>query len=118
MNYNEKLKDPRWQRKRLEILQRDGFKCMDCDDHESTLHVHHIAYYGEPWDCPDDLLVTLCENCHSVESNKLKSITKDLIKYMKEAGLRADDFIDIACEYYYKSKLTISEDQAIVKTEN
>ena len=28
-DYVEKLKDPRWQRKRLEIMQRDGFRCRE-----------------------------------------------------------------------------------------
>jgi len=28
--YAEKLKHPLWQRKRLEILNRDGFKCAQC----------------------------------------------------------------------------------------
>lgn len=38
--YLEKLKDPRWQKRRLEIFQRDEFTCQVCFDTESTLHVH------------------------------------------------------------------------------
>ena len=41
MIYVEKLKDPRWQRKRLEILQRDDWKCYWCKDDKTTLNVHH-----------------------------------------------------------------------------
>jgi hypothetical protein len=54
MDYSQKLKDPRWQKKRLEILERDGWKCMACGDKEKTLHVHHIFYLPgkEPWDIP------------------------------------------------------------------
>jgi hypothetical protein len=63
-SYGEKLKDPRWQRKRLGILERDGWSCRICSDSETTLHVHHIEYGGDPWDVPDNLLVTLCEHCH------------------------------------------------------
>ena len=37
--YLEKLKDPRWQKKRLEILERDGWKCMACGEKEKTLRV-------------------------------------------------------------------------------
>ena len=32
MGYSEKLKDPRWQKKRLEILERDNFRCQYCGD--------------------------------------------------------------------------------------
>jgi hypothetical protein len=64
--YAEKLKDPRWQKKRLEILNRDNFTCLMCGDDKSTLHVHH-GYYErglDPWEYSDDTLATLCEDCH------------------------------------------------------
>ena len=70
MTYQEKLKDPRWQKKRLEILERDEWLCQNCMDDERTLHVHHTRYSaGDPWDCPDDYLITLCESCHMVEES-------------------------------------------------
>jgi len=64
--YAEKLKDPQWQKKRLEILERDGWKCMACGSTEKTLHVHHIFYLPkmEPWEVPNGLLITFCESCH------------------------------------------------------
>jgi hypothetical protein len=64
--YSDKLKDPRWQKKRLEIFQRDDWQCQLCFSREHTLVVHHRWYESgyEPWDYPDDCLVTLCENCH------------------------------------------------------
>lgn len=63
--YAEKLKDPRWQRKRLEIMQRDDFTCTQCKDKTSTLHVHHKRYTGKnPWDYDNADLTTICENCH------------------------------------------------------
>jgi hypothetical protein len=58
-------KHPKWQKKRLEILSRDEWKCVACSDSQSTLHVHHLTYDGDPWDVPDDWLQTLCEGCHS-----------------------------------------------------
>ncbi len=68
--YSAKLKDPRWQRKRLEILNRDAFTCRDCGDKEKTLHVHHCLYHRgtEPWEYRDDELRTLCEGCHEIRS--------------------------------------------------
>lgn len=69
--YKEKLKDPRWQKKRLEIFKRDGWCCQKCFDNQSTLHVHHRIYEPdkEPWEYDDDLLVTLCDTCHIDEKN-------------------------------------------------
>lgn len=66
MTYGEKLKDPRWQKKRLEIFERDKWMCWRCGDKQSTLHVHHLAYppNREPWEVPNGFLLTLCEECH------------------------------------------------------
>lgn len=65
-SYAELLKDPRWQRKRLEILTRDDWTCQSCADKETTLHVHHRYYVRGrlPWQYDADCLVTLCEACH------------------------------------------------------
>ena len=63
--YREKLMDPRWQKRRLQVLERDGWTCGVCGDTETTLHVHHRWYEGgDPWDAPDEALVTMCKECH------------------------------------------------------
>ena len=84
MAYSDLLKDPRWQKKRLEIFQRDDFKCQGCGDRESTLNVHHQKYVGNPWECPDEFLITLCEDCHNHETY-LKSI--DLFELLQGHGI-------------------------------
>ena len=65
-SYADKLKDPRWKKKRLEIMERDGWKCQFCYESEETLAVHHKYYVSgrAPWDYPDDCYVTLCEFHH------------------------------------------------------
>lgn len=65
--YQELLNHPKWQRKRLEIMQRDDFKCAICHDDETTLHVHHKKYNNgnKPWEYTNDLLITLCKHCHN-----------------------------------------------------
>lgn len=75
--YFEKLKDPRWQKKRLEALQKSDFHCEDCGDGESTLHVHHKEYFKgrEPWEYEIDQLAVLCEECHAEQHE-----TDDLLK--------------------------------------
>lgn len=67
MNYSEKLRDPRWQKKRLEIFERDSWACRYCGDKENTLAIHHTYYSNDlsPWEYPDDSLITVCERCHS-----------------------------------------------------
>jgi hypothetical protein len=64
--YKQKLKDPRWQKVRLQILERDGWACKICGNNQQTLHVHHNKYLKktDPWDHPSLLLATLCEDCH------------------------------------------------------
>ena len=61
---NEAYKDPRWQKRRLQIMERDGWACIACGRTDQTLHVHHKAYHGMPWDVSDHSLQTLCEKCH------------------------------------------------------
>jgi hypothetical protein len=72
LKYSEKLKDPRWQKMRLEILQRDNFTCRYCFDDKTTLHVHHKSYKynNDPWDYPEENFITLCENCHEKEATR------------------------------------------------
>jgi len=64
--YQEQRLDPRWQKKRLEIMQRDGFACLHCGDEQTTLNVHHSYYIKSrmPWEYPNFSLLTLCKNCH------------------------------------------------------
>lgn len=64
-DYEQKLKHPKWQKKRLEVLERADWKCQVCGDKEETLHVHHLVYSkGEPWDAPMETLECLCGTCH------------------------------------------------------
>lgn len=64
MSYSELLKDPRWQKRRLEVMNQDNFTCQWCGDKETTLNVHHFKYTGKPWEAPDGDLITICEDCH------------------------------------------------------
>jgi hypothetical protein len=66
VTYSEKLKDPRWQRKRLEILEAAGWKCEACNSNNVPLHVHHKFYQRglAPWEYRAGALVSLCSSCH------------------------------------------------------
>lgn len=76
------LKSPLWQKKRLEIMQRDNFSCRSCGCKDKMLHVHHLYYVKgkNPWDYPNDAFLTLCEECHNKIHKKSKKPTKDIIK--------------------------------------
>lgn len=89
MTYAEKLKDPRWQKKRLEILQRDGFACRVCFDTTTTLHVHHKFYKrgANPWDYPDESLITLCAECHKDETTDIDRAIHALCEVIKSKFL-------------------------------
>lgn len=64
--YGQKLRDPRWQKMRLTILQRDDFTCRFCGDKETELHVHHEEYSGDPWEADESKMKTVCKVCHKV----------------------------------------------------
>lgn len=96
--YAEKLKDPRWQRKRLEILERDGWACVKCGETTNTLQVHHRYYnFGtDPWEYPNTALVTLCDECHKEE----QGLSKEAWELLKEAcgiaGFLAGDVLALS----------------------
>jgi hypothetical protein len=71
MTYSEKLRDPRWQKKRLEILQRDDFTCQLCKDTKAELQIHHKEYITgrEPWEYENENFITYCKHCHKVVEN-------------------------------------------------
>ena len=72
LTYWEKLKDPRWQRKRLDAMQAAEVACQRCMDGESTLHVHHKQYFKgrEPWEYDIGQLAVLCESCHESQHER------------------------------------------------
>lgn len=65
-DYSKKLQDPRWQRKRLEVMQAAGWKCVICGDKDEELNVHHPAYqpHHEPWEYSN--LHCVCKTCHTI----------------------------------------------------
>lgn len=81
MTYADQLKSPLWQKKRLEILNRDKFTCQICSDTETTLHIHHKeydkTYQTLAWQYPDDNYTTLCSDCHEAITEHIKEYGND-----------------------------------------
>jgi hypothetical protein len=87
--YWQKLKDPRWQKRRLEILNKAEFSCELCGDGEQTLHVHHLIYDKgkDPWQYSDEWLACLCEACHE-ELHEAKALLQQATASLTPADLR------------------------------
>lgn len=86
--YSEQIKSPKWQKRRLEILNRDNFTCQMCGCTEKTLHVHHTIYIPgrKIWEYKDNQLISLCEDCHSKEHIEYAEIVNQIITNMKYYG--------------------------------
>lgn len=99
--YAQKLRDPRWQKKRLEVFQRDHWQCQQCQSTEKTLQVHHFDYERaqEPWDSPLEMLVTLCESCHKRETQQMRDYEKLLRRALRRARCGSHDLLMLASAF-------------------
>lgn len=96
--YSQKLRDPRWQKLRLEVMQRDEFTCQYCFDSTTTLNVHHTYYDcgADPWDYPPESLITLCEACHESETAQRPITETTLLRALKFKGWSAFHINELA----------------------
>ncbi len=85
LSYKEQLQHPNWQRKRLEIFQRDDFTCQICGATDKQIQVHHLYYLPgtHVWEYDDEAMKTVCNEHH-------EQLTYDLPKL---AGLMAWDIL-------------------------
>jgi hypothetical protein len=114
LNYFEKLKDPRWQKKRLKIFERDNWQCQSCGKKEETLVVHHKFYTSkDPWDEPEENLATLCSFCHSFETVEGKLLL-ELINNQIKSKFFASDLLDI--HYIFSLETFLNNSGKIIST--
>jgi tetratricopeptide (TPR) repeat protein len=68
--YQDKLHNPMWQKKRLEVLENANWRCQVCGNVKEELQVHHSYYEKnrDPWDYPNSTLLALCKSCHEKNS--------------------------------------------------
>lgn len=87
-SYGELLRDPRWQRKRLEALNEANFKCEECDDATNTLNVHHKLYRkgAMPWEYDVYDLKVLCETCHKSE-HMIRDALAEVMSHMQSGQM-------------------------------
>lgn len=93
MTYSEKLRDPRWQKKRLYALDDANWTCQECKSKDITLNVHHLYYISgrDPWDYEDTALLTLCELCHKRETFAMKPALQKLDHQFQRLGFLSGD---------------------------
>ena|ERR1700749_4848992 len=101
MAYAKKLASPKWQQRRLEIMNRDNWTCRHCGDTTTQLEVHHIDYWEnkQPWDYHENMLITVCRKCHSGE-NRREKYEQNLLTSMKANGFIALDVDALASMLY------------------
>ena len=109
MSYSERLTDPKWQKRRLEILQRDNWKCTYCGNDKIELQVHHVDYIPgiKVYEYPDDMLKTLCIECHQNENNREK-LEVNLSNTLKMKGFMIGDLLSLSCLIDTNKKFTES----------
>lgn len=101
-NARDKYLDPRWQKKRLQIMQRDNFTCQVCGATDRTLHVHHIYYtkWAEgPWDYFDEALITLCNECHELEHENMPDATEYLMSGLVSLGINTTEKLNLFADF-------------------
>ena len=88
MAYGEKLKDPRWQKLRLQVFERDEWACRWCYAKKQTLAVHHLWYEteAEPWEATPESLLTVCESCHQTEYDSRAKYEALLLEAIRRKG--------------------------------
>jgi len=58
-----RLKPDSYRKLRIEVLERDGWRCQSCGSSD-RLEVHHLRSRGRLGDDKDENLITLCADCH------------------------------------------------------
>lgn len=94
MTYSEKLESPLWQKKRLEIMNRDNWTCQHCGTKTTQLQIHHLDYWKglDPWEYPADMLITVCKDCHKEENIRFKH-EQYLLQSFLQNGFLANDLL-------------------------
>ena len=92
--YSEKLKDIRWQKKRLEVFDASGWSCVGCLSKTDTLHAHHKKYISarEPWEYDNSEIASLCGNCH----NLVHELDRIISSYVNTDRHNASQVVDCA----------------------
>ena len=95
MTYSDRLKDPRWQRRRLEAMQAANFSCEDCGRRDQELQIHHTAYIRDanPWEYGAEHIMCVCSVCHQTRQkfeDTFRLALGETTRFLKPAQLEAE----------------------------
>jgi hypothetical protein len=95
---NKLTANPGWQKRRLEIMQRDNWTCQRCYNTEEQLEVHHLVYRGKTkyQDYLDCELITLCRSCHQRETDNLDKAIQYFNYQIRTSGMLSDEIMELA----------------------
>jgi hypothetical protein len=93
--YQRLLRDPRWQKRRLEVLNMAEWKCEDCGDGKESLEIHHCAYRADtdPWEYGDNLLMCLCMRCHRKRQESERDFRVEIGKITRKVPLKCLEMV-------------------------
>lgn len=94
--YPDKLRDPRWMKRKAEILLKRGQHCQFCNG--QTTFVRHIVRSEEdPWSYPDDHYQVICPPCLKRRQPVIDALINNLRMAIKDVHEdRLDDFVALA----------------------
>jgi hypothetical protein len=112
--YLEKLRSPLWQKKRLQVFERDKWTCRTCSATDKTLHVHHVFYRPgcEPWDYPIWAFLTLCADCHEQAHEAQRAGIQYLIEAFARRQIPDGFMLDLAVALDLDGERELSNEDA------
>jgi hypothetical protein len=110
--YREQLLDPRWQRKRLEMLEAASWECSSCGGGKITLHVHHRRYFKGrmAWEYSNEELEVLCKDCHA-EKHAHEELLARVLAEGESFGYGVEVVLGIVAGYF-DTELVLSPETA------
>lgn len=110
MTYWEQLRHPTWQKLRLRMLDRAGFKCANCNDTETNLHVHHKQYIKGhmAWEYEEANFEVLCDACHENAHFFKDSLNSVLAQLPSELLDQIRDLVAGFYSHYVEYKSVVS----------
>lgn len=83
VEFFQQYQHPEWQKKRLEVLERAGWKCEQCGEADKSLHVHHKRYVKghKVWEYGLENFEALCVACHE-DNHEAKDRINDILAWI------------------------------------
>ncbi len=68
MPYPQYLQTEHWKSLRMQVIERDDWRCQSCHDTTDNPQVHHLTYDRRGKELLEDL-ITICPSCHRAIHN-------------------------------------------------